>query len=195
MILATGVFVSFIFIQYFLGKAKVDPGIAFIEQIRKDNKYGIDSLNKALEQENAMYNNIENYIKFENYKAAEVLIDSLILLGKVHMSHIYKGMIFEKQQFYNNAIKEFTSAIDLDQHSIGRVNRAEVYSKLGFHELAIKDYKHLTRFNPEYFLPLARSYEDARMKDSAIIYYQAHMKYKPEDSTTNEKLKVLTRSI
>ena len=165
----------------------------FIERVRKENKAGFDSLQKAINYENNLNYRIEKSITDGDFKTAYFLMDSLPLFGKKHSIHLYKGMIYAEQKKYSEAIKEYTEALNEIPYSKAESMRAESYVKMNKPELALSDYKNIYKYNHYYSIHVAKTFELMKQKDSALKYYKIYLEHYPTDSFVQQKLLILKK--
>lgn len=166
---------------------------SFIEKIKKENKAGFDSLQRAINYENDLNHRIERSIYTGDFKTAYALMDSLPPFGKTHSILLYQGMIYEKQKKYPEAIEEYSKAINELPYSKAKSKRAEVYLKINKPELALSDYKEIYKYNYYYSLQLANTFMLMNKKDSALKYYQIFLEHYPNDTTVQQKINSLKR--
>ncbi|MCR6720421.1 MAG: hypothetical protein NVV59_09020 [Chitinophagaceae bacterium] len=131
----------------------------FINDIREKNKPWLDSLQNAINYENNLNFRIQKAINDSDFKTAYTLMDSLPNFGKKNSIHLYKGMIYVKQNKYSKAIEEYNSLIDAEPFPLALGKRAEVYVKAGKLDLALNDYKEAYSLNYDYSLQVAATFE------------------------------------
>ena len=169
--------------------------VEFLQEIRKRNKSGFDSLQTEINRQDVLYSLIQESINKGNFKTSFSLIDSLSAKGNVDMAHVYKGIVYEKQNNYLKAIEEYNNAIAMDEFSLGLSKRAGVYTKMNELDLALKDYKKIYEWNFDYSLEIAHAFELKEMKDSAMKYYMVYIEYYPNDELVSGKIDSLRKRI
>ncbi|MEJ7830386.1 MAG: hypothetical protein WKF91_19410 [Segetibacter sp.] len=184
LIIATG----FLLYKYSSSKFNVQQNL---NNLREENKYGFDSLNKAIKYENDLNRRIEVSINKEDFKTAFSLIDSLPPFGKAHSIYIYKGMIGEKQKNYLESIKEYNNAINEIPLSKAKSLRAALYVKMNKLDSALSDYKSIYSYNHYYSGFVANTFMLMKKKDSALKYYQIYLEQYPQDDSVRQKLNSL----
>lgn len=189
--LTIGVFIGlFIYYKYF--SRTINPK-EFIEQIRRENKTGFDSLQRAFNYDNELNFRINDAINKNDFKTAYALIDSLPPFGKKHSKHLYNGMIYEKQKRYSKAIEEYTEALNEIPYSKAESLRAELYVKMDKLKLALTDYKNIYEYNHYYSIHIAKVFELMKQKDSALKYYKIYLEHYPSDSVVQQTIFVLQK--
>jgi tetratricopeptide (TPR) repeat protein len=172
----------------YVKSSKKSKILDILEEAKKDNKKGLDSLQKAINDENNMKEKIIESIKNKNYEHSLLLIDSLPDFAKKHSTYLYKGMIYEDQNNFSKAIEEYTNAIKEIKYSIALAKRAEIYIKVKKINMALEDYKKIYEWNKDYSLNIADLYNSVKQRDSATKYYKIYLEHYPND------LDVLKRS-
>lgn len=170
---------------------KKPDAIKFIDEVRKQNKAGLDSLQNAINYENSLDYRIKENIDKGDFKTAYTLMDSLPSFGKTHSTHLYKGMIYAEQKKYPEAIEEYNAALNEIPVSKARDLRAELYVKMNKLELAIADYKHIYEYNHYYSYHIANIFMLMNKKDSALKYYQIYSEDYPNDQSAKQKIEAL----
>lgn len=160
----------------------------FIEKIRDDNKAGFDSLQKALNYENDVNYRIKMSIQNNDFNTAYALMDSLPPFGKEETIHLYKGMVYEAQDNYPEAMKEYNIALQKDVNPLFLEHRANLSIKMGKPDHALNDYKKAYDRNYDYSLPLAQTFELMKQKDSALKYYKIYLGHYPDDTIIKKKI-------
>lgn len=188
LILLTGLAVFFLYNRY---STKTPDGKKFIDKIREENKSGFDSLQNAINYENDLNYRIKKSISASDFKTAYALMDSLPAFGKTTTIHLYKGMIYAKQNKYSEAIEEYNIAIENEPFPLELDKRAEVYIKLRNLNLALNDYKKAYSLNYDYSLQVASTFELMNKKDSALKYYQIFLEHYPNDIAAQQKVRSL----
>ena len=176
---------------FFMYKKKDVGAKEFIESIREKHKPGFDSLQRAINYENDLNDRIIKSIKLEDFQTAYSLMDSLPPFGKTHSKHVYKGMIYAKQEKHAEAIREFTYASDEIPCCKARGLRAEVYIKMNKLDSALSDYKKIYEWNSDYSLQVANVFELKNNHDSALKYYNIYLSHYPNDKSVHQKVKTL----
>ena len=105
--------------------------------------------------------------------------------------HLYKGMIYAKQNKYPEAIEEYNIAIENEPFPLELEKRAEAYIKINKLDLALNDYKKAYSLNYDYSLHVATTFELMIKKDSALKYYQTYLEHYPNDTTVQQKVRSL----
>jgi tetratricopeptide (TPR) repeat protein len=82
-----------------------------------------------------------------------------------------KGDIYFNSKSYNNAIAEYTKALQLDSFSNAIIPRARCFLKIKQYDSCLQDLKTLTNINYDGNWYLGNYYETRRNIDSAIFYY------------------------
>ena len=188
VIVLLGLFALFLFFY-----TQRQDGGKFIDQVKKANEFGFDSLQLAIDQENEMYLQIEKSINDSDFNTAYILIDSLKYEKKHAVALVYEGMIYEKQSSYHQAIEKYNAAIENDPYSIGLSKRADVYVKMKQLDSALKDYREVYSINYDFSLQIARIFELKGNKDSALKYYHIYSRHYPQDSSVQRKINALIR--
>lgn len=188
LILFTGIIVFFLYNKY---SSKTPDGKSFIDKIREENKTGFDSLQNAINYENDLNYRIKKSISTGDFKTAYALMDSLPAFGKIPTIHLYKGMIYAKQNKYPEAIEEYNIAIAEEPFPTNLNKRAEAYIKMDKLDSALNDYKKSYSLNYDYSLQIATTFELINKKDSALKYYQIYLMHYPNDTAVQQKVKSL----
>ena len=160
----------------------------FINDIREKNKPGLDSLQNAINYENNLNFRIQKAINDSDFKTAYTLMDSLPHFGKTATTHLYHGMILEKQKKYHEAIKEYDTAIAEEAFPTNLNKRAEVYIKINKLDSALADYKKSYSWNHYFSYQVANTFELLNKKDSALKYYQIYLEHYPNDTAVQQRL-------
>ena len=163
----------------------------FIDDIREKNEPGLDSLQNAINYENNLNFRIQKAINDSDFATAYTLMDSLPNFGKKNSTHLYKGMIYVKQNKYSKAIEEYNFLIDAEPFPLALGKRAEAYVKAGKLDLALNDYKEAFSLNYDYSLQVAATFELINKKDSALKYYQIYLEHYPNDTVVRQRLSQL----
>lgn len=166
----------------------------FIDNIKSENKYALDSLQSSFNMQNRIYSQIEKNITDNKLDEANKLIDSVYLIGERHMSHVYRGMLFSKKDDYDKAMDEYNIAISMEKNSIAYAKRAELYVKLNKLNYAMSDYKYLYSINYDYSLDIAKIYDHMKKRDSALFYYLQYLRHYPNDTNVIKKVDFLNKS-
>lgn len=169
---------------------KMDGG-DFLEQVRNKHKNTFDNINKSIQEENQLIEKIEASILKNDSITALALIDTLIVWNKINTAYLYKGMLYEKQNKYLQAINEYTKAIEKEDFPLALGKRGEVYIKLNKIDKALNDYKKAFEWNYDYSLQIANVYEIKKIKDSALKYYTIFFKHYPNNQIVEKKIKSL----
>jgi tetratricopeptide (TPR) repeat protein len=82
-----------------------------------------------------------------------------------------KGDIYFNYNRYNDAIGEYTKALQLESFSNARIPRARCFLKIGKYDSCLQDLKILTDINYDGNWYLGNYYETRKDIDSAIFYY------------------------
>lgn len=94
-----------------------------------------------------------------------------------------KGNIHMKNSEYNEAVKEYTNAIELNpNNAIYFCNRAAAYSKLEQHTAAIEDCKQAITLDPSYGKAYGRlgiAFSNLNKYEEARVAYENALKYDP----------------
>jgi tetratricopeptide (TPR) repeat protein len=167
---------------------KTPEGKNFVEKIREENKAGFDSLQNALNFENNINYRIKESIASGDFKTAYALMDSLPAFGKSHSIHLYNGMIYVEQKKYNEAIEEFTKAINEIPYSKAESMRADVYIRINKLDLALADYMNIYKYNYFFSYDIANTFMLMHKKDSALKYYQIYLLHYPNDTAVQKRI-------
>ena len=164
-----------------------------VNEIRNENKPGLDSLQSAIDNENRFSMRIEIAIREKDFETAYKLIDSLPPFGKSHSKLLYRGMIFEKQEKYEQAIEEYSKAIEELPYSKGKSLRANVYRKLNMLPSALADYKEIYQYNHYYSFHVGEIFKQMNQKDSALKYYKIFSGHYPSDTLVMHRIMTLSK--
>lgn len=164
----------------------------FIQDIKEKNKYGLDSLQNAINYENNLNARIKASIDKGDFEAAFLMMDSLPTFGKRATIHLYRGMIYLKQKRYRDAINEYNTAIKYEPYPATLSKRAEVYKMLNKFDSALTDYKSSYVMNHYYSFQVASVFELMGKADSALRYYQIYASHYPSDTIVSQKIRLLT---
>ncbi len=136
-----------------------------IESLLKSLKYGANALSISLEK-------AETYRRAKNYEAAAEQLKSCVNYENVNAEYHYQlGRLNEAQGLYEQAIKNYTKAIELSPgHSNALFHLAFRYDLSGNEDAAISCYKQIASHSPTYvnaLLNLAVLYEDREQFEKA----------------------------
>lgn len=160
----------------------------FLNEVKEENKPGLDSLQDAINYENYLNYRIQEAINDSDFRTAYTLMDSLPAFGKVHSIYLFKGMILEKQKKYPDAIKEYNEALNEIPYSKARSMRAELYIKMNEFQLALYDYMEIYKYNHYFSCYIANTFLLLNKRDSALKYYQIYLEHYPNDTAVQQKL-------
>lgn len=111
---------------------------------------------------------------------------------KYSLAYNNKGYIYQKEKEYEEAIKNYSVASQLDNKGTRSVwNRADCYCQLKKYNKAIKDYKKVSELNSDFFNTLyqiGECYEKLNNKKEALNYYQLYQSNATSDATYFENV-------
>ncbi|MCB0728162.1 MAG: tetratricopeptide repeat protein [Ignavibacteriae bacterium] len=97
----------------------------------------------------------------------------------------FKGLVYEINFDYENAIKQYSSALEFnDGCSECFKARGRVYEKMENYDQAISDYKNAIKYNDtdsDSFFKLASIYQDKNQYGFAVEYYSDYINMNPEN--------------
>ena len=110
------------------------------------------------------------------------IVNAINTLSKVisktdtcYACYLYRGFAYKKLKKYDNAIKDFTSLINLDKNDgVGFANRASVYYQMNDYLNSLRDFQrafYLDTTQTILYHPISHMLFATGQKDSACYYY------------------------
>jgi len=124
-----------------------------------------------------------------DYEGAIATISEGIASGDSNLAVLYdrRGKIYENLEKHENAIYDYTEAINIDPDSINRYQkRIEIYKTLKEYDKAILDYNEIIRLDPKSayrYGNRAKIYEILQKYEEAIADYTEVINLEPDNAT------------
>ena len=160
----------------------------FVKIMEREHKGTFSEIKQYIQKDNELITKLEESISNNDTATALSLIDTLVTSERYHLAAIYKGMLFEKQNKFAQALVEYNNAIIYDPYSKARSRRASLYLKQNKFDSAIVDYKAINVYNNYYSLIIGDIYFNLRNKDSALKYYLNYSRQYPNDQPVLHKI-------
>jgi tetratricopeptide (TPR) repeat protein len=133
-----------------------------------------------------LYENGRKAFYSDKFDEANVYFMQILSLKSDNFDNCYfKGLVYEINFDYDNAIKEYTAAIGFDAGcSECYKARAKVYEKEEKYDEAIADLRNAIKYNEtdsDSYFKLASIYQDKKDYDTAVEYYSDYINIFPEN--------------